>query len=81
MDELETILREIRPEFDFAASSDFIADGMLDSLDVLTLVSTLESRFAIAISGVDIAPENFRNLASVQKLIQKYRKSETTDLL
>jgi acyl carrier protein len=75
MDELETILREIRPEFDFAASDDFIADGMLDSLDVLTLVSTLESRFAIGIKGVDIAPENFRNLASVQKLIQKYRQS------
>jgi acyl carrier protein len=74
MSELETILREIRPEFDFAASEDFIADGMLDSLDVLTLVSTLDSRYAIAIDGADIAPGNFRNLAAIEELIQTYRR-------
>lgn len=76
MKELEAILRDIRPEFDFAASRDILADGMLDSLDVLTLVSTLDSRFAISIQGVDIVPENFRNVPSIQALIQKYRSGE-----
>ena len=74
MTELETILREIRPEFDFSASDDFIADGMLDSLDVLTLVSSLNSRFAVSILGADIVPENFRNLASIEQMIRKCRK-------
>ena len=68
------ILKEIRPEFDFSASNDFIADGMLDSLDVLTLVSALNSRFAVSIQGADIVPENFRNLASIEEMIRKCRK-------
>lgn len=73
MSEVETILREIRPEFDFTASDDFIADGMLDSLDVLTLVSTLSSRFSISIQGADIVPEHFRNLTAIQELVSKCR--------
>ena len=73
MTQIETILSDIRPEFDFTASDDFIADGMLDSLDVLTLVSNLNNTFSISIKGADIIPEHFRNLAAIQELVGKYR--------
>ena len=65
------ILKEIRPEFDFAASKDYIANGMLDSFDVMTLVSTLDINFDISIQGVDIVPENFRNLETIGALLRK----------
>jgi acyl carrier protein len=66
------ILKEIRPEFDFTASQDFVGDGMLDSFDIVTLVSDLDKAYGISISGLDIVPENFQNIASIQKLLQKY---------
>ncbi len=69
---LEEILKEIRPEFDFTASEDFIADGMLDSFDVVTLVSELDKTHSISIDGVDILPENFRNLEAIRKLLERY---------
>ena len=56
------ILKEIRPEFDFATSQDFIGDGMLDSFDMVTLVSTLDKNFNISIQGTDIVPEHFQNV-------------------
>jgi acyl carrier protein len=65
------ILKEIRPEFDFAASKDFIADGMLDSFDVVTLVATLDKNFGISIQGVDIVPENFKNYEMIEALLRK----------
>lgn len=67
------ILTGIRPEFDFSASDAFIADGMLDSFDLLTLVGSLEEAFGIRIDGQDIVPENFANLAAIENLIQKSR--------
>jgi acyl carrier protein len=70
------ILTEIRPEFDFTGSSDFIADGMLDSLDVIMLVSELEKTFSVSIDGVDIVPENFRNAESIHDLLKKHRGIE-----
>ncbi len=66
------VLTGIRPEFDFSTSEDFIADGMLDSIDVITLVSDLDKEFSICIEGADILPENFRNLGAIRQLLQKY---------
>ena len=54
------VLKGIRPEFDFATSEDFIADGMLDSFDVITLISELDKRYSISILGTDILPENIQ---------------------
>ena len=42
MKNITDILKEIRPEFDFTTSTDFMADGMLDSFDMVTLVATLD---------------------------------------
>lgn len=72
MPSIAEILKEIRPEFDFTASQDFVGDGMLDSYDIVTLVSDLDKAYGISISGLDIVPENFQNIASIQKLLQKY---------
>jgi len=69
---LSEILQEIRPEYDFSSSSDFIADGMLDSFDVITLVTALEKNYSIFISGTDIVPENFQNLQAIHTLLTQH---------
>jgi methoxymalonate biosynthesis acyl carrier protein len=71
MKSIADILREIRPEFDFSASNDFLADGMLDSFDVVTLVSALDKTWGISIEGTDIVPENFKNLQAIEALLRK----------
>jgi len=71
MKALPEILKEIRPEFDFTASSDFITDGMLDSFDMMTLVATLDKTYGISIQGTDIVPENFKNLQTIGALLRQ----------
>lgn len=71
MKALPEILKDIRPEFDFTASSDFIANGMLDSFDMMTLVATLDKTYGISIQGTDIVPENFRNLQTISALLRQ----------
>ena len=65
------ILSNLRPEFDFTEDVDFIEEGMLDSFDVVTLVSDLDSTFGISIDGVDIVPENFSSVDSIINLLKK----------
>ena len=36
------ILKDIRPEFEFEGVENFFEEGMLDSFDLVTLVSTLQ---------------------------------------
>ena len=71
MKSVAEILKEIRPEFDFTASRDFIADGMLDSFDMVTLVSALDKNYGVSIAGTDIVPENFQNLQTIEALLRK----------
>lgn len=66
------ILTDLRPEFDFNESVDFIDEGMLDSFDVVNLVTELDSTFGISIDGMDVLPENF---ASVEKIIALLKKN------
>jgi acyl carrier protein len=68
------ILQEIRPEFDFSTSSNYILDGLLDSFDIITLVTMLDEEFKISIEGTQIIPDNFSSLDSIYTLLLKYVK-------
>lgn len=71
-EQIVKILTELRPEFDFTQEGvDFIEEGMLDSFDLVTLVSELDSTFGISIDGVDILPENFSSVDSIAALLVK----------
>ncbi len=69
------ILNGLRPEFDFTSSSDFIGDGMLDSFDIVSLVTELEDNFNITVDGEDIIPDNFSSVDAIITLIEKSEKN------
>ena len=64
MEQIYKILEEIRPEFDFKESNDYIEDGLLDSFDI-------EAAFGILIDGLDIIPENFQNITTICEVVKK----------
>jgi len=68
---IKEILYNIRPEEDFAVSDNFIEDGMLDSFDIVMLVTELDEAYSISIEGTDIVPENFRNIETIYNLLKK----------
>jgi acyl carrier protein len=72
MQELIAILNEIRPGQDFAGASDFFAQGVLDSVDLTTLVAALEARYDVFVDVDEFVPEKFRNLAAIQALLTKH---------
>ena len=65
------ILSEIRPEYNFSQDVNFIEEGMLDSLDMVTLVAGLDEKYSISIDGDDIIPENFSSLEMIVNLLKK----------
>lgn len=71
MEEIYAMLKELRPEFDFRESEDYVEDGFLDSFDIISLVSMLEERYHVSIDGLDIIPENFCTVDAMVRLLQK----------
>ena len=70
-EKIREILVDIRPEYNFLEDKDFIEAGMLDSFDILTLVTDLEEKFNIKIDGGYILPENFGSINAIKDLLIK----------
>lgn len=71
METIKKILADIRPEFYFESSMDFIEDGYLDSFDLVTLVAELDETYGISIDGLDIIPENFMSVETIAEVVKK----------
>ena len=72
MNDVYSILKEIRPDSDFEHSDDYIEDYLLDSFDVLKLISQLEHTYKIKFSPEDIIPDNFCNIDKIVSLLGNY---------
>lgn len=72
LETVANVLQSIRPEADFSSSSNFISDGLLDSFDIVTLVSELDRTFNVSIPGIEIVPENFSSIPAIEILLQKH---------
>lgn len=67
------ILAGLRPECDFENSENYIEDGLLDSMDIIALVDSIEEECGIVIPGTAISAKNFVNLDAIVELIGKYK--------
>ena len=71
MEQLIEILSGLHPEVDFENTDGLIDDGILDSLDIVSIVSSVYSEFDVTIPPEEIVPENFNSAAALWELIQK----------
>ena len=71
MEELMNILDELRPDVDFETETSLIANGILDSFDIVTLVNELKEAFDIDIKPSDLVPENFNSASAMMAMIKR----------
>ena len=70
-DELMEILTEIRPDVDFENETSLIDDGILDSMDIVSLVGELDDAFDVTVGVENLLPENFKSVDAMVKLIER----------
>ncbi len=73
MEELLTLLHDILPKIDFANGKDLVDDGVLDSLDVVSIISEISSTYDIEIPSDEITPDNFNSAEAIFKMIERLR--------
>lgn len=73
MEELMEILQGICPGVDFETETALVDDGILESLDMVSLVGELMDTFDIELSVDDLLPENFNSAEAIWTLIQRKR--------
>ena len=71
MEKVIELLSELHPEIDFSAEESLIDDGILDSLDIVSLVADIDTEFGITVPAEEIVPENFNSAEALWALIEK----------
>lgn len=71
MEKLIQILQDIRPDVDFENETALIDDGVLDSFDVVSIISELDDAFGVQIRITELEPENFNSAESIWNLVQE----------
>lgn len=71
MEQLLEILSDLHPEVDFEECDTLIDDGILDSFDIVSLISEINEEFDVVISAEHIVPENFNSAEALYALIER----------
>ena len=71
MEELLRNMSEVRPDIDFENETALIDNEMLDSLDIVAIVTDVNDEFDVEINVNDLLPENFNSAKALYELITK----------
>lgn len=71
MEELKKILEEVRPDINFDTEKQLIDDGILDSIDIIAIITQINDSFDVDINVQYLLPENFNSMEAIYSLIQK----------
>ena len=69
MNELIAILSELHDDVDFATETGLVENGILNSLDIVSIITEVADRFDVQIPAEEIMPENFDSAEALWTLI------------
>ena len=71
MERIIELLQEIKEDIDYENEKNLIDDELLDSFDILQLISALDDEFDVSIPAAMIVPENFNSVEALWEMVQE----------
>lgn len=71
MEELLDILKDLHPDVNFETEEHLIDDGILDSMDIVSLISEISDNFDVTVTARDIIPDNFNSAQALYAMIER----------
>lgn len=76
MEELLEILKDLHPDVDFENTDNLVDGKIIDSFDIVTIISEIGDKFDVVVSAEYITPENFNSAKALWAMIQKIEDEE-----
>lgn len=71
MEKILDILNDLHPEVDFMTQTGLIDGKILDSFDIVSIVTEISNEFDIAVPAEEIIPDNFNSAQALQTMIDR----------
>ena len=74
MKELLDILNKVKSGIDYVNEKHLVSDELIDSLDVMTIVTEICDEVDVEILPTDVVPENFESVEAMWQLIMRLQE-------
>lgn len=74
MEELIALLKEVKEDVDFENCTTLVDGMVLDSFDILQIISLLNEEYDISIPAHEIIPANFNSAKSLFDMVQRLKE-------
>lgn len=71
MDKLNILLKDCCPNIDFEKEKGIVTGKLIDSMELVLIISRIEDEFGILIEMEEMIPENFDSLESIWNLVSR----------
>jgi len=76
MDQLLEILENMRPDIDFKNEKHLVTDRLLESFDIISLVTEIGDEFDVKVKPADLVPENFDSVEAMWAMIERLQDDD-----
>jgi D-alanine--poly(phosphoribitol) ligase subunit 2 len=76
METVIEILSNLHPEVDFRRCDTLIDDKVIDSFDIVSIVSDINDEFDITVPVEEIIPKNFNSAQAIYAMIERLMEEE-----
>lgn len=71
MQELLELLKDILPNIKWESEDNLVDEGILNSIDIITIISEITEEYDIKISSNEMKAENFNSLQAIYNMINR----------
>lgn len=71
MEKLLELLQQINADVDFLNEKAIMDDELIDSLDLASLIATIEDTFSVEFELEDVVSDNFNSVEAMWQMIQR----------
>lgn len=75
MEEFLKLLKKIKPNVDFTKEQELVDDGLLESLDIISIISEVAEVYGVLIPSDEIIPDNFNSAEAMYELIEDFKEN------
>ncbi len=76
MEALLEILQGLHPEVDFTTCTTLVTDKIIDSFDIVSIISEISEEYDVVIPAQEIVEENFNSAEALYGLICRLEEEE-----
>lgn len=70
MNDFIAMLKKIKPNVDFENEDALVDDGILESLDIITIIAEIADKYDVIIPSDEITSDNFNSAEALCELVE-----------